>query len=83
MSPDAPKRRWLRRSRWLAPDETSFDHLENAIRSAQEQAQLMPPHIDMLIYTSVDKQVCETGHAFLIAKAMGMYDAQCFDFVEA
>lgn len=77
------KRSGIRQRRWLAPGDTAFAHIETAILKALEEADVGVDEVDLLIYASVDRQIREPGHSFLIAKAMGMSQAHCFDIIEA
>ena len=77
------KRSGIRQGRWLRAGETAFEHVERSILEATHSAGVSKDEIDLLIYASVDKQIREPGHSFLIAKAMGMSHVQCFDILEA
>ena len=69
--------------RYLEADEPWFPHAKRSIESAAAEAETPLNKIDCIIYSSVFRTVLEPSMASLIAKAMGMRYAQCFDINEA
>lgn len=72
----------IRSRRWLRPSEAWFPHTERAIDQALQEAGIGRGDVDLLIFAGLDKRVAEPGHAFFLAKALGIPHTQCFDVTE-
>jgi 3-oxoacyl-[acyl-carrier-protein] synthase III len=73
----------IKQRRWSLPDETPIDLLAQAIAQALGEAACEPGELDLLVYTGVGGGFCEPGNAYMVAHALGMRRAQCFDVRDA
>jgi 3-oxoacyl-[acyl-carrier-protein] synthase III len=73
----------IEQRRWLSAGEPFFPLVREAVAEALGRAGLDLQDIDLLIHAGVDRKVLEPGLSFMIAKALGMKTAQCFDILEA
>jgi 3-oxoacyl-[acyl-carrier-protein] synthase III len=71
------------RRHWLADGETPFDFLEQAVNGALAQAGTKRSEVELIVYTGVDRGFIEPAAAYLVASALGMPQAHCFDIVDA
>ena len=69
--------------RWSSPDETPIQMLADAMSRAVGEAGASLSEIDLLIYTGVGGGFSEPGNAYMVAHALGMRNAQCFDIRDA
>jgi acyl-CoA:acyl-CoA alkyltransferase len=69
--------------RWSSPDETPIQMLAEAIARAAGDAGAPLSDVDMLIYTGVGGGFSEPGNSYMVAHALGMRHAQCFDIRDA
>lgn len=76
------KRTGTNERRWLDHNDQAYDYIERASLAAMDRAEVSIEDIDLLIFASVDKRVLEPGMSFLVAKALGMQDTECFDITE-
>lgn len=68
---------------WQARDERPIDHLSNAITSALRGTQLQALDIDLLIFVGIGGGFREPANSYMIAKALGIVNAECFDVIDA
>lgn len=69
--------------RWTAPNETPIQLLADAISKAVAKGGCSLADIDLLIYTGVGGGFAEPGNSHMIAHALGIRHAQCFDITDA
>ena len=69
--------------RWLADGETPLALIESAVTRALADAGVTPRDVDLLIYVGVAKGFLEPGQSYLVAQALGMDRAECFDILDA
>jgi acyl-CoA:acyl-CoA alkyltransferase len=69
--------------RWSAPNETPIQLLAEAISKAVAEGGCSLSDIDLLIYTGVGGGFTEPGNSYMVAHALGMRHAQCFDIRDA
>ena len=69
--------------RWLAGGEKPIDFIIQAIKNALKKSDLEKEDIDLIIYTGVGRGFLEPGNGYLVARAMGMNDVECFDVLDA
>jgi acyl-CoA:acyl-CoA alkyltransferase len=69
--------------RWSSPDETPIQMLAQAIARAAAQGGASLSDVDLLIYTGVGGGFSEPGNSYMVAHALGMRQAQCFDIRDA
>lgn len=72
-----------RSRRWLAPPETPIQLLARAVEQALAEARCTPCDVGLLIYTGVGGGFAEPGNAHLVAHALGLGRAHCFDLLDA
>ena len=65
--------------RWSTPNETPIQLLAEAILKAVAEGGCTLSDVDLLIYTGVGGGFAEPGNSYMVAHALGMRDAQCFD----
>jgi acyl-CoA:acyl-CoA alkyltransferase len=63
--------------------EKAADSIFSAIDDALERANMAPSDIDLLIYCGVGRGFLEPANAYFYAHAKGMYQANCFDVIDA
>ncbi len=73
----------IRSRRWANNSETPIDLLSIAIHQAATEAKCSLSDIDLLIYTGVGGGFSEPGNSYMIAHALGINRAQCFDITDA
>ncbi|MFK7967498.1 MAG: 3-oxoacyl-ACP synthase III family protein [Burkholderiaceae bacterium] len=73
----------LRNRRFLQADEPWFDHLERAVKQACQSTETPIASVDCVIYASVFRTTLEPSMASLVANALGIRRAMCFDVSEA
>ncbi len=73
----------IRYRRWSAPEESPIQLLAQAISDALAQGGCVPRDVDCLIYTGMGGGFSEPGNAHMVAHALGMRHAQCFDIRDA
>lgn len=69
--------------RWSYSDETPIQLLAEAISNAVAEGGCRLADIDLLVYTGVGGGFCEPGNSYMVAHALGMKYAQCFDIKDA
>lgn len=77
------ERSGLETRHWLAQDERPMDHLANAVDSALKGTPFRPADIDLLIYVGVGGGFRKKGNAYMVAKTLGIGNAECFDILDA
>lgn len=80
--------KWLRHSgararRWLGKGETPIGLVEAAVKAALTEAGTAASDLDLVIYVGVAKGFQEPGQAHLVAHALGISRADCFDVLDA
>ncbi len=73
----------IKRRRWCSPDETPIQLLVEAITKAVSEGGCSLTEVDFLIYTGVGGGFSEPGNSYMVAHALGMKHAQCFDIRDA
>lgn len=73
----------LKTRQWLDKGESPIRLLMSAIHSALDEAGRTADEIDLVVWTGVDRGFVEPAGAYLIADALGLKSAQCFDVVDA
>jgi acyl-CoA:acyl-CoA alkyltransferase len=73
----------IRYRRWSSPGESPVQLLAQAISEALAQGGYVPRDVDCLIYTGMGGGFSEPGNSHMIAHALGMRHAQCFDIRDA
>lgn len=68
---------------WLDEGETPISLLKDASERALLQANLDKSDIDVLVYVGIGRGFLEPGGAYHAAKALGMYDVECYDIIDA
>lgn len=68
---------------WQAKGERSIDHLAQAVSSALRASSLQHADIELFIYVGVDGGFREPANSYMVAKALGIVRAECFDVVDA
>ncbi len=71
------------RRRWLADGETPIALIESAVTRALADAGVDKRDVDLVIYVGVGKGFLEPGQSYLVAHALGMDRAECFDVLDA
>lgn len=69
--------------RWLAKTEKPIELLDEAVDEALTMANLKRDDIDLLIYVGVGRGFLEPAASYLVAQALGMYQVECFDIIDA
>jgi acyl-CoA:acyl-CoA alkyltransferase len=72
-----------RSRRWLAEGETPIALVESAVTRALADAGIDKREVELLIYVGVGKGFAEPGQSYLVAHALGMDRAECFDVLDA
>lgn len=72
-----------RQRHWSGPDERPVDLVAQAFGRAVQAAGCQPRDIDLVIYAGVDRGFVEPANAHLVAQALGLARAQCFDLLDA
>lgn len=72
-----------RSRRWLAEGETPIALIESAVTRALADAGADKRDVDLLIYVGIGKGFLEPGQSYLVAQALGMDRAECFDVLDA
>jgi 3-oxoacyl-[acyl-carrier-protein] synthase III len=54
-----------------------------ATKKALDKSYLQPNQIDLLIYVGIGRGFLEPGNSYLMAKALGFNNAECFDIIDA
>jgi 3-oxoacyl-[acyl-carrier-protein] synthase III len=73
----------IKHRRWSAPDETPIQLLAGAVSEALAEAGCGLGDVDLLVYTGVGGGFREPGNSYMVAHALGMRHAQCFDIRDA
>ena len=63
--------------------ETAYEHILGAMKTTLENSGLKPEEIDLVIYCGVGKGFIEPSNSYLYAREMKMFNAECFDVVDA
>lgn len=77
------KRTGLVERRWCDRHESPLDHIAVAVREALSHTYLRREHIDLLIYVGVGRGFLEPANSHMVANALGLRNAQCFDILDA
>lgn len=77
------KRTGLVERRWCGIHESPLDHVAIAVREAMSHAYLRREHIELVVYVGVGRGFIEPGNSHMIANALGLRNAQCFDVTDA
>jgi len=73
----------LQRRRWASQDEKPIQLLARAVSQALVEAHCTAADIDLLIYTGVGGGFREPGNSYMVAHALNLTSAQCFDLIDA
>jgi 3-oxoacyl-[acyl-carrier-protein] synthase III len=68
---------------WRAPGERPIDHLAAVVGDVLEGSGLGAAGIDLLVYVGIGGGFREPGNSYMVAKSLGMSNAQCFDIIDA
>ena len=68
---------------WLGEGENPIGLLTRAVQNALDEAERTLDDIDMVVSTGVDRGFVEPAGAYMVADALGLRRAQCFDVVDA
>lgn len=68
---------------WRDPGERPIDHLAAAVQAALEPTGLRPREVDLLVYVGIGGGFREPGNSYMVAQALGLHRAQCFDIIDA
>ena len=69
--------------RWLDSKEKAIDLVIQATEKALNNANCSKHDIDLVIYSGVGRGFIEPGNSYMIAKALGIMHAECFDISDA
>lgn len=75
----AENRFWLNRQK----KEKPIDHVIKATEEALQRAKMSKNDIDLLIYVGIGKGFAEPANSYMVAQALGMNKARCFDITDA
>lgn len=68
---------------WRGRDERPIDHVLLSVDSALNGTGLLPRDIDLLIYAGIGGEFHKLGNAYILAKTLGIHNAECFDILDA
>lgn len=68
---------------WQAEGERPVDHLDNAVASALHGTSLQRSDIDLFVYVGIGGGFREPANSYMVAKALGVVKAECFDVIDA
>lgn len=68
---------------WLSESERPIDHVHQAVHAALKTTPLRPIDIDLFIYVGIGGGFHKLGNAYILAKALGVLHAECFDILDA
>ncbi|MES2770699.1 MAG: 3-oxoacyl-ACP synthase [Pseudomonadota bacterium] len=68
---------------WCAHHESPLDHVAMAVRGSLSESYLQAAHIELFIYVGIGRGFLEPGNSYMIAKALGFKNAECFDVIDA
>ncbi len=68
---------------WLGEGENPIRLLMAAIQDALDEAGRTAKEMDLVVWTGVDRGFVEPACAYMVADALGLKTAQCFDIVDA
>ena len=73
----------LREIRMCGPGECPLDHIQRTVSSALKNSGLSPGDLECLIYVGIGRGFLEPGNGHMVAAALGINKAECFDVVDA
>ena len=73
----------IRERRICKPGESALPYILGACREAIQRSNVSPGDIDLVIYAGVCRGFLEPAMAYVVADAMGVQSAHCFDVLEA
>lgn len=68
---------------WLGSGERPIDHVDHVVQAALNASALRPTDIELFIYVGVGGGFHKLGNAYILAKALGLLQAECFDILDA
>lgn len=68
---------------WLGEGERPIEHLSRAVNEALHGSGLRPRDVDLFVYVGIGGGFREPGNSYVVAKALGFSQAECFDVVDA
>lgn len=68
---------------WQSTSERPIGHLDEAVSSAIRGSGLQPADIDLFIYVGAGGGFREPGNSYMVAKSLGVVQAECFDVVDS
>lgn len=68
---------------WCGGHESPIDHVAMAVRKSLAESYLHPEFIDLFIYVGIGRGFLEPGNSYMLAKALGFKNAECFDIIDA
>lgn len=68
---------------WRERNELPIDHVLLSVDSALNGTGLRPQDIDLLIYVGIGGGFHKLGNAYILAKTLGIHNAECFDILDA
>lgn len=68
---------------WQSDGERPIDHLAQVVSSALQGSSLQYADIDLFIYVGVGRGFREPGNSYMVAKSLGLVQAECFDVIDA
>ena len=68
---------------WRAEKERPLDFLKLAVNRALRMAGIEKKHIDLVIYSGIDRGFIEPSNASFFCHSLGMNSVRCFDIVDA
>jgi 3-oxoacyl-[acyl-carrier-protein] synthase III len=68
---------------WQSAGERPIDHLTQAVARALAGTSVRPADIDLFIYVGVGRGFREPGTSYMVAKSLGILNAECFDVIDA
>lgn len=68
---------------WRANNERPIDHVLLSVDAALDGTGLQPRDINLLIYVGVGGGFHKLGNAYILAKTLGIHNAECFDILDA
>jgi 3-oxoacyl-[acyl-carrier-protein] synthase III len=68
---------------WLADGERPIDHVFQVVTTALEGSALRASDIELFIYVGIGEGFHKLGNSYILAKHLGMFNAECFDVLDA
>lgn len=73
----------LENRRWCGRHESPIDHVSKAVEKALADSYLQKSQIEILIFVGIGRGFLEPSNSHMIANALKIDKAQCFDIVDA